>query len=315
MMKKILLSLLVLVFGIQGTLSASAASYDVYVDKDNETGIENGSVDHPYNTIAEGITAALTNDKDYRKVYIANGEYKEQITVGKYVKLYGKDKNRTIINGKNNKYAVKMKDHSALKNIRVYKGKTGILVDENAKASIKNSKIKKFKKIGIEILKSSRNDSEKVTVKDSKIYKGDGKGFYIKKGKIELVDNKVCDNDEEGIDIRSHVKGKIKNNEIYDNGESGIEVIVGEADLKISKNKIKNNDASAICAQFYSENSMLGDIKIEKNKLSKSGKYGIDCGNPSGGHYSLNYWNDSIFLSGNTYHDNKLGNHNAVCRF
>ena len=314
-MKKILLSALVIIFGIQGISPASANSYDIYVDKDNETGVEDGSADNPYNTIAEGITAALENDKESRKIYIASGEYEEQVIVGKYVKLYGKDKNRVIINGKNNKYAVKMKDHSALKNIQVYKGKSGILIDENAKASIKNSKIKSSKKIGIEILKSNRNDSEKVTVKDSKIYKSDGKGFYIKKGKVELVDNKICDNDEEGIDIRSHVKGKIKDNRIYGNGESGIEVIVGKSDLKISKNEIKSNDASAISAQFYPEDSALGDIEIKKNGLARSDKYGIDCSNPSGGHFSSNYWNKSISLSGNTYFGNKLGNYSAVCRF
>jgi len=314
-MKKILLSSLVVVFGLQGGLPASATSYDIYVDKNNETGIEDGSSDNPYNTIAEGIATALENDKGNRKVYVADGEYEEQVIVGKYVKLYGENKNKTIINGENNIYTVEMKDHSALKNIRVYKGISGILVSENAKASIKNCKIKKSKKIGVEILKSNRNDSEKVTIENSKIYKGDGKGLYIKKGKIELIDNEVYDNKEEGIDIRSHVKGKIKNNEIYDNGESGIEVIVGKADLKISKNKIKGNDASAICTQFYSGNSMLGDIRIEKNKLSKSRKYGIDCAKPSGGHSHHDYWNNSIFLSENTYSKNKRGNYNSSCNF
>ena len=314
-MRNISLFTLTLTIGLQLALPAVAADYDIYVDKDNKTGVEDGSVDHPYDTITEGIAAALTNDTEDRKVYAASGEYKEQIIVGKYVKLYGKNKNRTIINGGNNKYAVKMKDHSAIKDVRVYKGKTGILIDENAKVKIKNCKIRSSKKIGIEILESNRNDSEKATVEDSKIYKSDGKGLYVKKGKVELIDNKICDNDEEGIDLRAKVRGKIKNNEIYDNGESGIEVIVGKADLKISRNEIKNNRASAISTQFYPEDGVTGDIKIEENGLARSGKYGIDCGNPSGGHYGLNYWNDSIFLIKNTYFGNKLGNHNAICKF
>ena len=314
-MRNISLFTLALTIGLQLASAAFAADYDIYVDKDNKTGVEDGSVDHPYDTITEGIAAALTNDTEDRKVYVASGEYKEQIIVGKYVKLYGKNKNRTIINGGNNKYAVKMKDHSAIKDVRVYKGKTGVLIDENAKVKIKNCKIRSSKKIGIEILKSNRNDSEKATIKDSKIYKSDGKGLYIKKGKVELIDNKICDNDEEGIDLRAKVRGKIKNNEIYDNGESGIEVIIGKADLKISRNEIKNNRASAISTQFYPEDSVTGDIKIEENGLARSEKYGIDCGNPSGGHYGLNYWNDSIFLSGNTYFGNKLGNYSSICRF
>lgn len=314
-MKKILLSISVMLFGISVGFPVCATSYDVYVDKDNETGIEDGSADNPYNTINEGVTAALENDKDNRKVYIAGGEYEEQVVVREYVRLYGKDKDKTIINGQNNKYAVKMKDHSALKDIRAYKGKTGILIDENAKVSIKDCKVKSSKKIGVEILKSERNDSEKVTIEDSKIYKSDGKGLYIKKGKVSLIDNKICDNDEEGIDMRAKVKGKIKNNEIYDNGESGIEVIIGKANLKISKNEIKGNKASAISTQFYPEDDILGDVKIEENSLARSSKYGIDCNNPSGGHFDLNYWNDSIFLNENIYFGNMLGNYSAICQF
>ncbi len=313
-MKKIILSGAVIMFGILIGNPTYADNYDIYVDKDNETGIEDGSADHPYDTISEGIAAALENDKDDRKVYVAGGEYEEQITVGKYVELYGKGDNRTIINGKNKKYAVKMKDHSAIKDMRVYKGKTGILVDENVKAEIEDCKIKSSKKIGVEILKSDRNDSEKVTIEDSKIYKSNGKGLYIKKGKIELVDNKICDNDEEGIDMRSKVKGTIKNNEIYDNGESGIELIVKKADLKISKNEIKGNESSAINTQFYSGNVQLGEIEIEKNGLARSDKYGIDCSNPSGGIFSADYFSNSMSLKENVYFENRLGNYSPICR-
>ena len=92
-------------------------------------------------------------------------------------------------------------------------------------------------------------------------------------------------------------------------------MIVGKADLKISKTEIKSNDASAISAQFYPEDNMLGDIEIKKNGLARSGKYGIDCSNPSGGHFALDYWNDSINLIENIYFGNKLGSYSAVCRF
>ena len=115
--------------------------------------------------------------------------------------------------------------------------------------------------------------------------------------------------------MRAKVKGKIKDNRIYDNGESGIEVIVGKADLKISKNEIKNNEASAISTQFYPEDDVLGEIKIKKNNLARSEKYGVNCNNPSGGSYGLNYFKDSVSLIENTYFGNTLGNHNAICRF
>ena len=68
------------------------ASYDVYVDASNDSGTEDGSQAHPYNTITEGITAAMSNDEDHRKVYVANGEYREQVTIDEEVELYGESK-------------------------------------------------------------------------------------------------------------------------------------------------------------------------------------------------------------------------------
>ncbi|MFW9987614.1 MAG: PQQ-binding-like beta-propeller repeat protein [Candidatus Odinarchaeota archaeon] len=66
----------------------------VYVDDDN-TGMEDGSYNNPYNTIQEGINAAGVGDV----VYVLSGTYSENLVVGKSLSLIGEDRYSTIIDG------------------------------------------------------------------------------------------------------------------------------------------------------------------------------------------------------------------------
>jgi parallel beta-helix repeat protein len=141
-------------------------------------------------------------------------------------------------------------------------------------------------------------------VTKSDISKNEGKGFYLKKRTVLIEKNEVENNDEEGIDIRSGVKGSIKKNTITKNGESGIELVVGKTDLKISNNKIKSNGASGISNQFYKDSKKTGDIKLEKNSIQKNDNYGLQCATPSGGDPSSNYWTKSINLIKNIFSGN-----------
>ncbi len=67
----------------------------VYVDASNTTGIEDGTADHPYNTIQEGIDAALSGDT----VQVAAGIYYENIALKDGVKVQGAGAEVTIIDG------------------------------------------------------------------------------------------------------------------------------------------------------------------------------------------------------------------------
>ena len=108
--------------------------------------------------------------------------------------------------------------------------------------------IRGFGKIGVDIPPGNG----KLTIQNSKIKNGDGKGVYVQKGnRIKLIGNEIYENDEEGLDLRAEISGIISGNYIHNNREGGIEVIVGDADLEISNNTIKGNKASAIAAQFY----------------------------------------------------------------
>ncbi len=92
---KIVFCILVCLLFLFGASSAVNAD-TVYVDHNNNTGVEDGTVTNPYNTIQEGIDAANFGDK----VEVAPGSYSEDIIInGKNIYLIGGDPSTTTIQG------------------------------------------------------------------------------------------------------------------------------------------------------------------------------------------------------------------------
>lgn len=303
-MKKFLLLSFLLISFFSFVQISKAATYDLYVNKNSASLTEDGTEENPFKTIGSAITAAKANSWDQRSIYISDGTYEEELVLDAPMSLTGQSKIGTIINGHGKKRTIEIKETSTINNLTVSEGHTGVFVDAGAGANIESCRVLKTEKMGIEIEKSSTSDSEKVTVIRSEIADGDGKGFYINKRRILIEDNKVENNDEEGIDIRAGVKGNIKKNTIAKNGESGIELILGGSGLKIKSNKIKSNSASGISNQFYKDSKKIGSVKLEKNTIKKNDNYGIQCATPSGGDAPKKYWTESIDLAKNVFSGN-----------
>lgn len=300
-------------------MSVSAITYNLYVDDSNDTGIEDGTAANPYNTIAEAITAAEGNSAANRKIYVYNGQYREQLYLTASVSLYGQSKDNTIILGRsagnvNFSYAVKMGNGTVLKNFKVSYGSTGVLVNEDSKATIDSCKIEGFASVGVNVGAADAKDSKIFTLQYSEIYNGENKAAYIRKRKVYIYDNDIHDNDGEGLDFRSAVKGTVKSNNIYDNEEAGIEIEVRSSGLKLSGNKIKSNDASGITLQYRNTNRK-GDITIKSNTIKKNHDYGIKCGSPNGGNVPKTYFKKSTELSKNKITSNKDGKYSKMCKF
>lgn len=280
-------------------LCLHGSEYDYYVDESvSESG--NGSETGPFKTINEAI-------KMGGKIFIEDGEYEEDLKIGEGSSLHGESENSVIISGK-----ITMEGDTFLKDITARDAKTVITVEKDADVEIENCTIEDFERIGIETLAGSG----KLEITDSKIKKAKGKGFYIQRGKtIEILNSEIERVDEEGIDIRSKVSGLITGNNISKNGESGIELIVGDADLKIKNNTIKRNGSSGIATQFYPDSNLnnRGKIEIEDNSIGYNNKYGLDCNRPQGGSPEKDYWKDSIELEGNNIHDNQKEVINDYC--
>ncbi|UCF07975.1 MAG: right-handed parallel beta-helix repeat-containing protein [Thermoplasmata archaeon] len=98
-MKRDILSTFVTVVLLTGVLAALPSSIGplsggtIYVDDDNTSGIEDGSLLNPYNTIQEGVDAEAAGDT----VYVFAGTYMENVWMDKNLILEGEDTGTTII--------------------------------------------------------------------------------------------------------------------------------------------------------------------------------------------------------------------------
>jgi nitrous oxidase accessory protein len=67
----------------------------IYVDDDNFLGPHDGTIDHPFRKIQDGVDGS--NDGD--TVFVFNGTYYENIIIDKKICLFGENKNTTVVDG------------------------------------------------------------------------------------------------------------------------------------------------------------------------------------------------------------------------
>jgi nitrous oxidase accessory protein len=72
-----------------------ASATTIYVDDDNTTGPWDGTLEHPYQFIGDGIDSASSGDT----VYVFNGTYYERFVIDKTINLVGEDRDNTVIDG------------------------------------------------------------------------------------------------------------------------------------------------------------------------------------------------------------------------
>lgn len=290
----------------------SAYAYDFFVDSANNTAAEDGSETNPFSTIGEAVSAAANLSLNNPSIFIRKGTYQECTEIDEPLGLYGESKDNVIIDATGCSDGISIKDDAYIEKLTIKKGSEGIDIDSSAQATIKDVTVKEAKKIGIVIRKGSTKDSDKVVIENSTISDGGGKGIYILKRRVEIENNEIKGNKEEGIDIRAGVRGSIKNNSIEKNKESGIELILGSTKLKISGNSIKKNKASGVTNQFYKENKKVGDVTLSKNKIKDNSKYGLNCQTPSKGDPIKGYWQKSLTLLKNIFSGNNQ-RYSKVC--
>ncbi|MFC1608708.1 right-handed parallel beta-helix repeat-containing protein [Patescibacteria group bacterium] len=280
-----------------------ASGYDFYVDKSASEGGD-GSKKDPFKTINEAIEEAESESSSV-KVYIKDGKYDEVVVLNGAIRLYGESESGVVISGK-----ITMSNGSHIEDLTVANVKNPIVIKSGSNVEIENCTIKNFKGIGVNLLPGTK----RVTIINTNIKNGSGKGIYAQRGSlISLINNRIIGNSEEGVDIRSKISGEIRSNAIEDNGESGIEVIAGSADLYITQNTLKDNGASGISVQYYPTMTGKGYIKLTQNSIHHNAKYGIDCGIPQGGVPGLEYWKNSVGMEGNNIYSNRMNSINPYC--
>ncbi len=207
----------------------------VYVDDDNTSGIENGTVENPFNTIQEGIDFAGPGDS----LSVFSGSYQENIVVGKKIDLSGEDPKETIIDGSGASLpAVTFTSVQGVtfEGFNVRNSNVSGIKCENSALTIKRNFVSANKEHGI-----YSDNTSTITVLNNVIFGNTLCGVRINGGS-RIINNTIVGNLGAGIRCASGSGVMIVNNVLVNNGSFGIECEQTPAP-QISFNDVYNNSS------------------------------------------------------------------------
>ncbi len=278
-------------------VSMGSSRHELYVDK-NVSGDQDGSSAHPYKTIWQ----ALDKADEGTDIFVAKGEYKENITIGKDIRVYGAGADKTTIKAKEDDDAVVTMKHKArLESVTVKGGDEGILVKEDSRANIVKVTVKDNDSEGILILKGDTDSDHKVSIVDSLIKENGKAGVYSRKRNVVVTDCTIQDNSGDGIVFEKDVTAWLENNTIKENKKSGIVAILDKSDIGIKKNSVYRNGREGMEISTYGE---AGKINLDKSKFYENGRYGVARVSRSG---SSTVWNGLTIQVNVEYWGNVFG--------
>ena len=242
----------------------------IYVDGDAK-GNADGSAAHPYKTIGK----ALSKAKSGNEVRIKNGEYKENITIPKNVKVVGdREKRDKVIIKADNKSepVVTMKDDGELSHVTVRDGKHGIRIGGDAEAHVYNVVVKSNSKDGISIQSAPRDKKHMAIIDQVQINKNGRAGIYSEKRKVLVMNSQIGSNGSDGIDFEAGVEAWIADNHISYNGGSGMVLVIDGSTIGTKNNKIQANRHQGMEINSY---GAAGTINLKKATIRDNGLYGV----------------------------------------
>jgi parallel beta-helix repeat protein len=235
-------------------------------------GKENGSVEHPYRTIAQAIDKAKGGRTN---VHVAKGKYEENITLKNGVRLFGEDKEKTIIKAEKSKWAVVyFKENSEINGFTLEGGQRGIWVDKYSEAKIINCVIKNNKEDGIGIEGGKDTKKENVVLVSKTEIKNNGNdGIFLSgKRRVTIMDNNIWNNRGDGIDLASGTNAWIAGNRVKANRENGMKLVLDGASIWTKDNGIRDNKKDGVEVTFLGGE---GRIDLAKSKIVDNGGFGI----------------------------------------
>jgi hypothetical protein len=283
-------------------LSFAGNKKDIYVDDSASSSNENGSASHPFNTIKEALKNAEKSDKKV-EIHVSNGVYHENIDVPSNTKIFGENKDKTIIEGDNDEPAVKLNHKTEINKVTITGGAYGVVVDNNDRASIVKCVIKDNDKDGIKIKSANVEDKYLVSITETEIYDNGRSGIYSEKRKLSIIDNFIYGNDGDGIDIVGGSSAWIAENKMKENDKSGMKLTLDGASIWTKNNTYYENKREGLEVNTY---GVSGRIDINKSKFYKNKHYGVAKVNRNSSPSSV--WRGLTIQADVVFWENELGN-------
>lgn len=231
-------------------------AYKVYVDASYAGELEDGSKLHPFNTIQEGIDAAICGEEE---VIVQAGTYRENIVLLNGTVLIGAGADKTVIDGGDNGPVVNIEgmcDHPAvqqtviegftIRNGYSYSLGAGIYVDWGGMIPvlIRKNIITANRGLGIYSFAS-----DTIKIEDNHIISNNG-GITINGGIPTITRNIILDNRGYGLNFYNTGIFSVLNNIIAGSRSSGLVCSISHSgnDIAILNNTIVDNGGSGIMA-------------------------------------------------------------------
>ena len=216
----------------------------IYVDDDNADGPWNGTTEHPYQHIQDGID----NSQVYNTIFVKKGIYYENIFINKTITLQGEENHYTIIDGHGNRDVIyvgypangvtisgfTIRNAGKRHGNGMFDGGIDLHSDEN---TIKNNIFTKNYIAGLILFGSSKNSIENNYIGDS-----NRSGIEFLSGRFnQISNNTITNNPDYGISVSSmgNSSKNIFSCNNFENNRQGISVC--HSDNTIIHNNFLNN--------------------------------------------------------------------------
>lgn len=233
-----------------GICAASAAT--IFVDANNTSGVEDGTLENPFNTIQEGINAAIAQDT----VRVASGSYSENLTIsGKAIKLEGENP----------------------KNTAIFATSNGIRINGTFDAGYNLVEISGFTITGANYGIYANSATAEAKIHNNIIF-SNNTGIYsdLDNCKVFVVNNVVNENALHGINIYRGIV-TISNNIIINSGQYG--VLESYGSVLVTFNNVWNNSSGSYGGDNISRISNISENPMFVNAVT--GDYTLSAASPS----------------------------------
>jgi hypothetical protein len=276
----------------------------LFVDQNSSETIETGSFYYPFHTIQTALENRKNEDANkLTTIIISTGDYKEALTLPPHTTLFAENQKVNINNP--NKIlgnTITSAEDVNLINLNINYGRFGVYIPYNTNINFINTTVNQAAKFGvrtegnktkqsvnakeINIVNKSTEELEELPLirfSHSTIQNSASQGLYAKDVHIEIMNSKIINNKEEGVDLHPHIYAIITDNEIIKNGESGIESEIEDNLVIIKNNNLSDNLKNGIGLLTPRDNDKVmteknaGKITIENNIIHNNQRYGVRC--------------------------------------